>query len=111
MRQLDLSGWSGLLLPVHGLYITSFFGCCQSIFEHNTAQKLSAFIVGFSKILCFLMTEKNISKYRLARDIDCSESVDELQTLTEKGAKKAPGINAEGVSAARKALLKSVSQT
>lgn len=33
---------------------------------------------------------------------------DELPTLLEKGAKKAPGINAEGVSAARKALLDAV---
>lgn len=33
---------------------------------------------------------------------------DELPTLPEKSAKKAPGINAEGVSAARKALLDAV---
>lgn len=33
---------------------------------------------------------------------------DELPTLPEKGAKKAPGINAEGLSAARKALLDAV---
>lgn len=33
---------------------------------------------------------------------------DELPTLPEKGAKKAHGINAEGVSAARKALLDAV---
>lgn len=96
--------------------------------------------MGFSKNLCFLMAEKNVSKYRLAKDIDCSQSSvknwrdgtviphprarqkiadyfgitlseldgDELPTLPEKGAKKAPGINAEGVSAARKALLDAV---
>lgn len=33
---------------------------------------------------------------------------DELPTLPEKSAKKAPGINAEGLSAARKALLDAV---
>lgn len=96
--------------------------------------------MGFSKNLCFLMAEKNVSKYRLAKDIDCSQSSvknwrdgtviphprarqkiadyfgitlaeldgDELPTLPEKGAKKAHGINAEGVSAARKALLDAV---
>lgn len=96
--------------------------------------------MGFSKNLCFLMAEKNVSKYRLAKDIDCSQSSvknwrdgtviphprarqkiadyfgitlaeldgDELPTLPEKGAKKAPGINAEGLSAARKALLDAV---
>lgn len=30
--------------------------------------------MGFSKNLCFLMAEKNVSKYRLAKDIDCSQS-------------------------------------
>lgn len=96
--------------------------------------------MGFSKNLCFLMAEKNVSKYRLAKDIDCSQSSvknwrdgtviphprarqkiadyfgitlaeldgDELPTLLEKSAKKAPGINAEGLSAARKALLDAV---
>lgn len=84
--------------------------------------------MGFSKNLCFLMAEKNVSKYRLAKDIDCSQSSvknwrdgtviphprarqkiadyfgitlaeldgDELPTLPENSAKKAPGINAEG---------------
>lgn len=96
--------------------------------------------MGFSKNLCFLMAEKNVSKYRLAKDIDCSQSSvknwrdgtviphprarqkiadyfgitlseldgDELPTLPEKGTKKAPGTNAEGLSAARKALLDAV---